>query len=103
MLTKTNATQSTRDLGKYVVLAGLIIQLFVLAFFVVVAAVFHVRARKAERSKRALQSFNWQGILYKLYVVSGLITIRNVFRVAEYVGGGTYSCSCPIDSRLTRA
>jgi heme/copper-type cytochrome/quinol oxidase subunit 2 len=91
MLAKTDATQSMRDLGKYVVLAGLIIQLFVFGFFIVVAVVFHLRARKAEGSKGASQTFNWQRYLFMLYAVSGLITVRNVFRVAEYAGGGAYS------------
>jgi len=58
MLAKTNASKATRDLGKAVVLAGLIIQLFVYTFFVVVAAIFHVRTRKIEFRKVAMAAFN---------------------------------------------
>ncbi|KAF9694699.1 hypothetical protein EKO04_007514 [Ascochyta lentis] len=87
MLAKTDASQSTKDTGKIVILAGLIIQLFVFGFFVVVAAIFHFRARKVEGSKGLMQEFDWQRYLFMLYAVSGLITVRNVFRVAEYAMG----------------
>ncbi|KAJ4366029.1 hypothetical protein N0V95_000255 [Ascochyta clinopodiicola] len=87
MLAKTDASKSTKDLGKIVVLAGLIIQLFVFGFFVVIAAVFHVQAKKVEGSKALAQGFDWQRYLFMLYAVSGLITIRNAFRVAEYAMG----------------
>jgi hypothetical protein len=90
MLVKTDASKATRDLGKAVVLAGLIIQLFVFAFFVGVVAVFHVRSRQIDVPKAAMAAFDWQRYMAMLYAVSGLITIRNVFRVAEYAMGGMY-------------
>ena len=92
MLAKTDASKATKDLGKIIVLAGLIIQLFVFGFFVVVAAVFHVRARKIEAKGPLVQAFQWQKYLFMLYAVSGLITVRNVFRVAEYAMGGKSRC-----------
>lgn len=88
MLVKTDASKTTKDLGKAIVLAGLIIQLFVFGFFVVVAVIVHTRIRKPNGSKDAMTAFNCQKYLAMLYAVSGLITVRNVFRVAEYAMGG---------------
>ncbi|CAN9376587.1 unnamed protein product [Alternaria alternata] len=76
-LVKTDASQSTKNLGKYIILAGLVIQLIVFGFFLVVAAIFHLRAGKAERLEIGIvKMFN-----------CGLVTVRNIFRVAEYVTG----------------
>ncbi|KAF3039552.1 hypothetical protein E8E12_007511 [Didymella heteroderae] len=88
MLVKPNASKATRVLGKAVVLAGLIIQLFVFGFFVIVVANFHIRTRKVTGAKCARTAFEWQIYLVMLYAVSGLITVRNIFRVAEYAMGG---------------
>lgn len=60
----------------------------VFGFFVVVAAVFHLRARKVDGPKGAVMAFNWQRYLVMFYTVSGLITVRNVSRVAEHAMGG---------------
>jgi heme/copper-type cytochrome/quinol oxidase subunit 2 len=60
MLVKTDASQSTRDLGKYIVLVRLIIQVLVFGFFLIVAALFHLRAKRVEETKGQLQIFNWQ-------------------------------------------
>jgi hypothetical protein len=88
-LVKTDASQSTKNLGKYIILAGLVIQLIVFGFFLVVAAIFHLRAGKAERLEiGTVKMFNWQKYMVTLYIVSGLVTVRNIFRVAEYVTGG---------------
>jgi hypothetical protein len=84
MLVVTDASKATRDLGKAVVLAGLIIQLFALAFLMVVVAVFHVRTRKVGGPKAAEAAFDWHRYLTMFYAVSRHITIRNIFRVAEY-------------------
>ncbi|CAN9250819.1 unnamed protein product [Alternaria alternata] len=87
-LVKTDASQSTKNLGKYIILAGLVIQLIVFGFFLVVAAIFHLRAGKAERLEiGTVKMFNWQKYMVTLYIVSGLVTVRNIFRVAEYVTG----------------
>jgi hypothetical protein len=91
MLVKADASQSTRDLGKYVVLVGLIIQVLVFGFFLIVAALFHLRAKRVEETKGQLRMFHWQKHLFTLYAASGLITVRNLFRVAEYVMGGMHN------------
>ena len=89
-MAKTDASKATKDRGKIIILAGLILQLFVFGFFLVVAAIFHARARKAKEISR----FQWQKYMLMLYAASGLITIRNIFRVAEYVMGRKYKYHC---------
>lgn len=81
-------TASEKDRGKTVILVGLIVQILVFAFFVVVAWMFHNRLSLRPTGKWAYNSLNWKTFTRMLYVVSGLITVRNVFRVVEYGMGG---------------
>lgn len=94
LLAKSDATSSQKDLGKYSILAGLILQLLLFGFFVFVAAIFHMRAHKAEGTTKAVSRFQWRKYLFMLYGTSGLITVRNLFRVAEYAMGGMYGHYC---------
>lgn len=89
-MAKTDASKETKERGKFIILGGLILQLFVFGFFLVVAAIFHARARKAKE----ISGFQWRKYMFMLYVASGLITIRNIFRVVEYVQGRKYKHHC---------
>ncbi|KAB2109116.1 hypothetical protein AG0111_0g2785 [Alternaria gaisen] len=88
MLVKTDASHSTGDLGKYIILGGLLIQIVVFGFFLVVAAIFHLRAGKVKTWRAGtVRMFNWRKYMVTLYIASGLVTVRNIFRVVEYVMG----------------
>ncbi|KAJ5082706.1 hypothetical protein N7532_011749 [Penicillium argentinense] len=86
-----------RDTGSNIVIGGLVIQLLFFGFFVVTAAVFHIRITKQPTSKsqsekdltsgQGWKQRNWVTILLALYVVSALILIRSIFRLIEYKGG----------------
>ncbi|KAI1621340.1 RTM1 protein [Exophiala viscosa] len=78
-------SQKTIDLGEDIILAGLCFQIVVFALFVVVAARFHLRARHNPVS--AATQVPWQRYLFLLYLVSALVTARNIFRVVEYAWG----------------
>lgn len=78
--------QKERDAGNYTVLAGLLLQLAIFGFFLMVAAIFHFRVRRS--TTRASPNWNWQKYLILLYVLGLIITFRNVFRVVEYIMGG---------------
>jgi hypothetical protein len=80
------------------VIAGLFAQLGFFAGFVLVAGVFHYRLvndRPLQKriqgakhvSKLALDELPWKRHLYNLYVTSGLIVVRSIFRIVEYVQG----------------
>ncbi|KAI4242619.1 MAG: hypothetical protein LQ352_007198, partial [Teloschistes flavicans] len=77
-------------LGQNVILGGLFLQILIFGFFVLVAAIFHVRLRKQQKSSKTVEvpmGLEWQKTLAVLYVVSGLIMARNIVRVVEFIGG----------------
>jgi hypothetical protein len=78
-------SQKTLDLGNWVIFAGLCVQVVIFAGFIATAAAYHYRANKAGR--RNDTSMPWVRMLTSVYAVSGLIMIRNVFRIAEYALG----------------
>ncbi|KAF2260282.1 RTA1-domain-containing protein [Lojkania enalia] len=80
-------TKDAIDRGKTIVLFGLVLQLFIFGFFVVVGMVFHLRMRKRHENKSVVIGWNWQWYLNMLYVVSVIITLRNLFRVVEFAQG----------------
>jgi hypothetical protein len=79
--------KSSMDLGKGVILAGLYLQMVMFGFFVVVAAVWHVRMNRHDDKAPTFGSFDWLAYLQMLYIISILITVRNLFRVVEYAMG----------------
>ncbi|KAH6618831.1 RTA1 like protein-domain-containing protein [Boeremia exigua] len=75
------------DLGKAVILTGLCLQMAIFAFFVVIAAVWHRRVSALGSEKPQIGQWNWLRYQNMLYIVSGIITLRNLFRVIEYAMG----------------
>ena len=81
-------SSENRDMGEYMVIGGLFIQLFVFGFFIVCTAVFHHRMDKYLVPESAHQIFvPWRKMVNMLYACSVLIVIRSVFRVIEYIMG----------------
>ncbi|KAF2452811.1 putative RTA1 domain protein [Lineolata rhizophorae] len=79
------AQEGNRNLGRAIVLVGLVAQILIFGFFIVVAGVFHVRTVKAptEVSPR----IPWRKHMFMLYLTSALIMVRNLVRVVEYAQG----------------
>ncbi len=77
----------TAQLGSHIVLAGLIIQILLFGFFVIVAVVFHRRTLANPTPQSQTSSLPWVKFLYLLYVASGLIMVRNIVRGAEFIEG----------------
>ncbi|KAF1361124.1 RTA1-domain-containing protein [Lizonia empirigonia] len=87
--------------GEKIIVVGLFLQLTFFGFFIVVAGLFHYRFTEAmTRSSRAspcyattqnpsmnTQKLPWRHHMYVLYIASGLIMVRSVFRVVEYLQG----------------
>lgn len=84
-------TKKSSDLGKAVILVGLCLQMVIFGFFMAVAAVWHKRMNEDGGYKEGSGSFNWARYLKMLYIVSTIITVRNLFRVIEYAMGGKSS------------
>lgn len=75
------------NMGANIVIGGLIIQIVIFGFFVVVAMLFHLRLRKNPTVAACDPGLNWQKHLYVLYFTSAIILIRNLIRVIEYSQG----------------
>ncbi|EXJ88142.1 hypothetical protein A1O1_05070 [Capronia coronata CBS 617.96] len=80
--------QKTKQMGEDIVIAGLLLQVFVFGFFVVAAVVFHLRMRRHTTKDSTLTSpVPWGQVLMVLYACSGLIMVRSIYRIVEYVMG----------------
>jgi hypothetical protein len=77
----------TSNTGSRIVLAGLLAQIIIFAFFVVAAFVFHRRLQARPTTSSQDTSLAWEKFLEILYITSGLILARNIVRVAEFVEG----------------
>ena len=71
--------ESKQNLGRALLKAALIIQLGILASFVLLAAYFHRKCHKAN-----LLPKNLRAVLYTLYCSITLVTIRTIYRTVEY-------------------
>jgi hypothetical protein len=70
---------SQQATGRALLKAALLIQLGVIALFLLLAATFHRRCLRS-----GLRNKNLLSALYTLYASTALLTVRTVFRVAEY-------------------
>ena len=78
-------TASQQNLAQDVIIGGLGLQIIFFGAFIVVAGIFHFRMVRVRT--RSASGVPWQRMLYVLYVGSGLILARNVFRIMEYIMG----------------
>jgi tellurite resistance protein TehA-like permease len=79
--------------GMKIVLGGLGIQLVAFAVFILMTVVLHRRLLKMPTGVSERQNVPWERAIWTLYTVSGLITIRSVFRFIEFAEGGTGTIS----------
>lgn len=82
-----NGNESTINIGEDTILAGLWLQIVFFGFFVACSTVFHVRCRRKPTAASADPGMPWQRMMIMLYTVSGLILVRSLFRVVEYIQG----------------
>ncbi|KAF2629294.1 hypothetical protein BU25DRAFT_326871, partial [Macroventuria anomochaeta] len=83
-------SKKSADLVKAMILTGLCLQMVIFAFFVVVTAIWHKRMNATGRGKREDEHFDWIRCLSMLYTVSGIITVRHLFRVIKYAADDGY-------------
>ena len=77
---------SVRKIGEKVLIVGLFVQLFFFGFFLYVAVSFLIRLRRSG-SGMDLIGGPWLRLLYVLFLVSGLVIVRCVFRIIGNIGG----------------
>lgn len=75
-----------QSMGKSLIVAGLIFQVAAFGVFIITGAVFY-RRMSAMPTRAALEFPYWTTILRSLFILSCLILIRNIFRIAEYAMG----------------
>jgi hypothetical protein len=73
--------------GQDIILGGLFFQVAIFGFFILSAVILHVRMRKYPTPKSRDSNLPWEKMLIVLYTVSGLIMVRNILRIVEYLGG----------------
>ncbi|GIK05173.1 hypothetical protein Aspvir_009276 [Aspergillus viridinutans] len=81
---------NSQDIGTYIIVAGLGVQLLFFGVFVLAAWIFHFRfsgSQEAKTSGNVPWMRSWNGLLWVLYLVSGLILIRSAFRMVEFAQG----------------
>lgn len=80
-------TQDQRDRGELLITIGLIIQVIFFGLFILVSIHYNWRLRKEPTDASRATPVSWQFYLYILYATNGLIMVRSVFRLIEYVQG----------------
>lgn len=76
-----SASPSQQTLAGHLIIAVLVIQLGVILIFIGMAAVFHMRCRRARVQAEAIYT-----LLYTLYMSMTLIFIRCIYRLVEHTG-----------------
>lgn len=85
------ANEKISKIGDKIVVAGLGLQIAIFVGFVVCCVVFHLRFARYVREEGMVVHVPWKAMLNMLYVCSVIISVRNVFRLVEYVmGKGSY-------------
>ncbi|KAI1372818.1 RTA1 like protein [Hypoxylon crocopeplum] len=80
-------TGNNAKLGEDIVVLGLVVQIVMFGLFAVTAWIFHRRMMRAPTPQSGDPRVKWEQNLLMLYLVSGLIMIRSIFRVIEFALG----------------
>ncbi|KAK3693198.1 RTA1 like protein-domain-containing protein [Podospora appendiculata] len=80
-------TQSRRDLGNNIILAGLGIQVVFFGLFIITTVMFHIRITRKPTQRTYSVTTPWQQFIMALYAASILIMVRSIFRMIEFSAG----------------
>lgn len=73
--------------GEKVIITGLFVQPFIFSYFLVIAINYHYRLARSPTLESNNPDIRWKWYLFTLYLTEGLILVRSVFRVVEYIKG----------------
>jgi hypothetical protein len=79
--------QSMANIGKAMVILGLVIQVLSFGLFMVTSVIFHKRVVNDFTLKTSILGIPWVRIMRLMYLVGLLILARSVFRLVEYAQG----------------
>lgn len=91
----TSGSSTTLEIGQWVIVAGLCIQLLFFGAFIISSIIFHLRivrlptaeSEQTKKKARFILPRDWRGLLCACYAVSVLILIRSVYRLVEFIQG----------------
>jgi hypothetical protein len=83
----SNDNPKIAKIGEDIIIAGLFIQLALLAFFFTTTFIFHRRLKKDPTRESYSTKAPWRQTLFMIYTISALIFARSIFRVVEYIQG----------------
>lgn len=81
------SNSSNPSLGEDVIVGGLFVQIIFFGIFTITAIVFQARIAKRATVRSMELTGIWQSHMLALYICSGLILVRSVIRVVEYIQG----------------
>lgn len=84
---QAGGTLDMYEMGEKIIVAGLWVQICVFGFFVITSLLFHWRIAHTPTHIAAQGKIPWKRHLIVLYATSGLILVRSIFRVIEYLQG----------------
>lgn len=73
--------------GRHIIITGLTIQILFFTFFITTATHFHLSLNKYPFPRTQNRAIPWRKHMLSLYITSGLILVRSVFRLIEYAQG----------------
>lgn len=71
------------DRGQKIIMGGLFIQIFFFGGFIIIATIFHNRLNKSP--SHVHEKIKGRKYLLTMYFANGLILVRSIFRVIEYI------------------
>lgn len=79
-------SENSHKMGENIIIGGLIFQILIFGIFCIVSLTFHRRFGR-HGPVESYRDIPWQSVIVMLYATSGLVMVRNIFRVVEYAMG----------------
>ena len=73
--------------GNGIIVAGLALQVLIFTGFMYCCLLFHRKFRTHLAQSGRTADIPWESVLWMLYVTSVIISIRNIFRLVEFIAG----------------
>ncbi|KAI7771966.1 hypothetical protein LZL87_011659 [Fusarium oxysporum] len=80
-------SKGDQKMGQNIIIIGLAVQIYFFAFFMNILHIFQRRITQRPTSNSLSSTSPWKLFILVLYVDSGLIMIRSIFRMVEYITG----------------
>lgn len=76
-------------IGEKIIVTGLFIQILFFGIFLISALLFHYRINLVPTALSSSTDIPWREHIRNLYLTSGIILVRSVFRIVEYLMGNS--------------